>query len=229
MLIKMEVDFEVQYTNRKTFGLVIDRDKSIFVKAPNGASNEKISNFVNKKKEWIYQKLNNKQKYKDIPEKEFVSGSSILYLGRNYNLDIDAYDHDGIKFNGKFLLSHKAKDDVNQLFRDWFINKCEEKVIPIIDNHAQNLGVNYNQVFIRDLKYRWGSCTPKNNLSFNWRLIKAPLSVINYIIIHELTHLIEANHTKKFWNIVKTQMPKYEDARNWLKNNGQILEIDFDK
>lgn len=225
----MEVDFEVQYTNRKTFSLVIDRDKSIFVKAPIGASNEKISNFVNKKKKWIYQKINNKQKYKNIPEKEFVSGSSILYVGRNYNLDIDDYKHKGIKFNGKFLLSRKAKNNANLLFKEWFIDKCKEKIVPLVEFHANNLGVNYNQVHIKDLKYRWGSCTSKNNLSFNWRLIKAPLSVINYVIIHELTHLIEANHTKKFWNIIKTQMPKYENSRNWLKDNGQILEIDFDQ
>lgn len=228
MPIKMDFDYSVQFGDRKTFGLVIERDKSILVKVPKNAKKEKIDEFVNENKYWIYKKLKSKQKYKDIPEKEFVSGSSILYLGRNYNLDIGSYNHEGIKFDGKFLLSEKERENANKLFKKWFIQKSEEKIYPLIEFHAKNLGVEFNNVGIKDFKYRWASCTPNNNLYFNWRLIKAPLSVINYVIIHELAHLLETNHTKRFWNIVKAQMPKYEEARNWLKDNGQVLEIEFE-
>jgi predicted metal-dependent hydrolase len=226
-LIKMDINFKVKYSNRRTFGLVIDRDKTIYVNAPNGVKKEKINNFIDKKRSWIYHKLNNKQKFRDISEKEFVSGSSILYLGRNYNLDVNTYKHEGIKFNGKFLLSTKEKNNVNNLFKEWFIQKANEKIIPLVEENAKKLGVNYNLAKIKEIKYCWGSCTPKNNLYFNWRLIKAPLSVINYVIMHELTHLIESNHTKRFWNIIKSQQPNYEKAKYWLKENGQILENTF--
>ena len=223
----MDINFKVKYSNRRTLGLVIDRDKTIYVNAPNGVKKEKINKFIDKKKSWIYHKLNNKQKFRDLSEKEFVSGSSILYMGRNYNLDVNTYKHKGIKFNGKFLLSTKEKNNVNHLFKEWFIQKANEKIIFLVEENAKKLGVKYNLSGIKELKYRWGSCTPKNNLYFNWRLIKAPLSVINYVIMHELTHLIEPNHTKRFWSIIKSQQPNYEKAKYWLKENGQILEDTF--
>ena len=80
---------------------------------------------------------------------------------------------------------------------------------------------------ILDLKYRWGSCTPKDNIHLNWRLIKAPVNVIEYIIVHELTHLLESNHTPEFWNRVSAQLPNYEKAKHWLLENGHELETDF--
>ena len=80
---------------------------------------------------------------------------------------------------------------------------------------------------IVDNRYRWGSCTVKNNVNLNWRLIKAPMFVIDYVIVHELAHLIEANHTLRFWNIVRTHAPTMEKARSWLRDHGQVLEQDI--
>jgi predicted metal-dependent hydrolase len=84
--------------------------------------------------------------------------------------------------------------------------------------------VTYSKVKIVDNRYRWASCTVTNTVNFNWRLIKAPLFVIDYAIIHELAHLIEANHTARFWNIIHAQAPTMEKAKNWLRENGQLLE-----
>ncbi len=84
-----------------------------------------------------------------------------------------------------------------------------------------------NDAKIVDSRFRWGSCTPKDNVTFNWRLIKAPVLVIDYVIAHELAHLIEANHTARFWNIVKAQLPGMEKAKVWLKKYGQFLEQDL--
>ena len=75
-----------------------------------------------------------------------------------------------------------------------------------------------------DNRYRWGSCTVNNNLTFNWRLIKAPMTVIDYVVVHELAHLIEANHTPRFWNIVRAQIVNMDKAKQWLKEHGQFLE-----
>ena len=98
------------------------------------------------------------------------------------------------------------------------------KIIPRVKHHARELGVTYAKVKIVDNLYRWGSCTVKNNVNFNWRLIKAPMFVIDYAIVHELAHLIEANHTSGFWNIIRAQAPTMEKAKAWLKENGQLLE-----
>lgn len=92
-----------------------------------------------------------------------------------------------------------------------------------MERYALQLGVEYNDILISDLKYRWGSCTLKGNLNFNWRLIKAPQFVFNYVVIHELAHLIELNHSERFWNIMKVQMPNYLEAKEWLKGNEEMV------
>jgi predicted metal-dependent hydrolase len=84
--------------------------------------------------------------------------------------------------------------------------------------------VKFGAATIVDNRYRWGSCTVNNNLSFNWRLIKAPMFVIDYVVVHELAHLLEANHTSRFWSIVRAHTPKTEKAKAWLKEHGQVLE-----
>jgi len=84
-----------------------------------------------------------------------------------------------------------------------------------------------NEAKIGDSRFRWGSCTPKDNVTINWRLIKAPVFVIDYVIAHELAHLIENNHTPRFWNIVRAQVPKMEKAKAWLREHGALLEQDL--
>jgi len=111
-----------------------------------------------------------------------------------------------------------------EVLREWYMHRAEAKIIPRVKHHARELGVTYAGVKIVDNRYRWGSCTLNNNVNFNWRLIKGPMFVIDYAIVHELAHLIEANHTPGFWNIIRAQAPTMEKAKVWLKENGQLLE-----
>jgi predicted metal-dependent hydrolase len=223
----MEITYTLIYSDRKTLGLSVERDKSIVVRAPRRVKENEIVDFIERKKFWLHQKLNHTQKYAFSKKKEFVSGSAILYLGRNYKLNITNEDHDDLKFDNSFIISKKNRSRAHDLFRDWYLQKAREKIIEKATCHAKNLGVEYGEVKVSDLRFRWGSCTPKNNLNFNWRLIKAPLPVVEYVIVHELAHLIEENHTPKFWSIVKTQLPRYREAKDWLKENGNLLEVDF--
>ena len=223
----MKLDYTIKYSDRRTIGLSVERDKNIVVRAPIGARSDQIDDFVNRKKFWLYTKLKHPQKYAKTAKTEFVSGASISYLGRNYKLDVVKEEFPGIKFSGKFILPESKREEAAEILRTWYIQKAKEKIAPRVKRFADNLGVNYANVKISNMKYRWGSCTTKNNLNFNWRLIKAPLPVIDYIIVHELAHLIEPNHTPRFWNIIKVQIPKYRQAKEWLKENGSILEIDF--
>ncbi len=224
---KMELNYSIKYSDRKTLGISVERDKSVVVRVPKKTSNKKIEDFIERKKHWIYTKLNHPQKYNAKRKKEFVSGSSILYLGRNYKLDIVTDELDSIIFNNKFMISRKHQAKAYELFKIWYMQKAKQKIIPKAMYFANNLGVEFNNINISELQYRWGSCTPKNNLNFNWRLIKAPISVSEYVIVHELAHLLESNHTSRFWNIVKTQLPRFSEARNWLRANGDLLEVDF--
>ena len=108
--------------------------------------------------------------------------------------------------------------------REWYIARAKERILPRVEKQARELSVSFGQARIVDNRYRWGSCTVRNNINLNWRLIKAPIFVVDYVIAHELAHLLEPNHTPRFWNIVKTQVPNMDRARDWLREHGQLLE-----
>lgn len=219
------LNYTTKYSDRrKTLGLVVERDKSVVVLAPTGTSREVLDAFVEKKKFWLFEKINYSPKFgKPKPETPFTSGKAISYLGKNYKLDVVKEAVDGIAFQGKFLIAEHNLQRGKAILEQWYKQKAKEKITPLVERYARQLGVEYNDILISDLKYRWGSCTLKGNLNFNWRLIKAPQFVINYVVIHELAHLIELNHSERFWNIVRVQMPNYLEAKEWLRGNGEWI------
>ncbi|PKQ29476.1 MAG: M48 family peptidase, partial [Actinobacteria bacterium HGW-Actinobacteria-10] len=158
------------------------------------------------------------------PGKELVSGESVLYLGRQYRIEVVAEGLDAVQFNQRFLMPASKVSDRRSALREWYVARANEKILPRVNRFARSLGVEIKRARIVDNRYRWGSCTVKDNVNFNWRLIKAPVFVIDYVIAHELAHLIEGNHTARFWNVVRAQVPKVEQARAWLREHGQVLE-----
>lgn len=221
----MQLDYRIVYTERKTIGLTVERDRSIVVSAPVGASEDAIRQAVEAKKLWIYQKLNHIQKYPARPvRKEFVTGETLLYLGRSYRLEITDDDAPGVRFHNRFYISRQRQTEAGRLLQEWYMERAREKLTPRIRQFAESMGVAYHRILVSDLRVRWASCTPKNNLNFNWRIIKAPQFVIDYLIVHELAHLREANHTPEFWNVVAVQVPRYTVAKEWLQENGSMLE-----
>jgi len=224
----MKLDYTVVYSKRKTLTITVERDRAIVVKAPEGTSPEKVRQLVESRKLWLYEKTHHTQKYSPLPHppgKELVAGESLPYLGRHYRIELVEGDGE-IRFDQKFLVPRSLAKK-SPAFRDWFIARAEEKMLPRVTRHARNLGVTYKEAKIGNGQYRWGSCTPNDNVILNWRLIKAPMFVIDYVVVHELAHLIEQNHTPRFWNIVKTQAPSMEKARAWLQKNGALLEQDL--
>lgn len=224
----MEITYSIKYSSRKTISIIVERDRSVVVRAPLNTSEDLIRKEVNKRKRLIQEKLSHNQKYPfPKPAKQFVSGETLLYLGKHYKLYVTEKPGDEILFDNKFYIGKTTQKEANKLFRQWYIKSATEVLVPKVKTVAKQLGVSYNNVNVLDLKYRWGSCTPKDNIHFNWRIIKAPMTVIEYIIVHELTHLLEANHSPEFWNRVAVQLPNYDKAKLWLKENGHELEVDF--
>lgn len=223
----MELNYKIVFSKRKTLTITVERDRSVVVTAPEGTSPEKIRQIVESRKLWIYEKTRHAQKYSPLPHapgKEMVAGESLLYLGRQYRIEL-TNEGDKIRFEQKFLIP-RTLTDKSATFKKWLMTKAEEKILPRVATHAKNLGVAYKQAKIGDGKYRWGSCTPNDNVIFNWRLIKAPMFVIDYVVVHELAHLIENNHTPEFWNIVRAQTPTMEKAKAWLQKHGALLELE---
>ena len=224
----MELVYTVKRSaKRRKLTITVERDRSVVVKAPEGTPDEKIQQVVESKRHWIYEKVGHLQKYQDLPHppgKELVSGESALYLGRQYRIEVVNRGSAEIQFANRFLIPATPVDKRAEALREWYIGKAKQKIVPRVRQHARDLGVEVAKVKIVDNRYRWGSCTPKNNVNINWRLIKAPMFVIDYVLVHELAHLIEANHTPRFWNIIKAQIAQADKARQWLKEHGQLLE-----
>lgn len=224
----MELNYKIVYANRKTLTITVERDRSIVVTAPAGTSLEKIREVIESRRLWLYEKTRHSQKFDPLPHppgKELVTGESLPYLGRNYRIELVEGDGE-IQFGQKFIVPRDLADK-SSAFQGWFVEKAKEKILPRVAVHAKNLGVVYKKAKIGNGKYRWGSCTPNDNVVFNWRLIKAPMFVIDYVVVHELAHLLEQNHTPRFWNIVKAQAPSMEKARVWLQKHGALLEQDL--
>jgi len=197
-----------------------------FVRVPRQTREEVVSAAIEHKRFWIWEKIRDSGKHAAVPsEKEFVAGESSLFLGQNYRLGVTDNSRGKVQLNGRhFELSLRDRSKGRQLFREWFHTEARKHIPPRAAHHAKTMGVRFKRILVRDLKYRWGSCTPKGTLTFNWRIVQAPAFVLDYTIVHELAHLMEPSHSPQFWNIVAVHVPSWEKAKSWLKRYGSRLE-----
>lgn len=223
--------YEVIYSRRKTIGLLVERDGRLVVHAPFGAGEERIAQIVRSKSLWIYAKTHRTPKFAAQPvRKELLTGETMPYLGRNYRLDILARNEqhpDGLSFNGHFQLRGATIETANEWFRAWYGARGGEWIPRRARSFMSSLGAHPRGITVSDVSASWGSCSPGGVLNFNWRLMKAPPGVVDYIIVHELAHLLEPNHTPRFWNIIAVQLPDYKASREWLVKYGAELEREF--
>jgi predicted metal-dependent hydrolase len=204
----------------------VERDRKVVVRVPKDASEEVVAAAIESKRFWIWQKLRDPHKYPDpAPHKEYVSGETFLYLGQHHPLVLTKGESGVVRLIGnRFEMAVSDKPNGDSLFRAWYLSQAKEKLRPRIAAMATEIGVRYTRIHVRDLMYRWGSCTPGGTLSFNWRIMQAPMVVVDYLIVHELAHVLEPNHSQDFWNIVAVHVPSWLKARNWLKQHGGRLE-----
>lgn len=223
----MDVEIEkIMRAKRRTISLQVTDDAALVVKAPLNATDEVIREVVFRHKKWIEKKKAEiEARDPKFSSKEFVNGEGFLYLGRQYKLRIIESQAIPLKFENGFNLSKEALQDARAVFIKMYKKMAYEKISERVEWYAQKRGFKYNKVNITNAEKRWGSCSSNKNLNFSWRLIMAPLPVVDYVVIHELVHLEEKNHGKEFWNKVKVMMPDYEKYRDWLKKNGYLLRL----
>ncbi len=222
----MTFDYELIHSRRRSIGITVERDRRVIVRAPIGADAQAVSDVVAGKRLWIWKKLRDPRKYPDpLPRKEYVSGESFLFLGQGHRLVLTDRAPGAVSVDGsRFELARVDRRRGDQLFRAWYLARARERLAPRITALATEMGVKFQRVWVRDLRYRWGSCSPGGTLTFNWRIIQAPMIVVDYLIAHELAHVLEPNHSPEFWNIVAIHAPSWVKARGWLKEQGAELE-----
>jgi len=228
MDIKMEIKIDkVIRTKRKTIALQITDDATLIVRAPLEVSEQTIRNVVIKHKDWIEKKKENIiARDPKFVKKEFVNGEGFMHLGKYYKLSIVNKQSAPLLFNNNcFSLLRDYLPVAREVFINWYKERAYEKISERVEWYARKRGFVYNKINITDANKRWGSCSIKGNLNFSWRLIMAPLPIIDYVVVHELFHLEERNHTKFFWSKVKMLLPDYKKCKDWLEKNGYLLKL----
>ena len=156
-------------------------------------------------------------------------GSRICIEGRPFELELAPGERTTFKLEGEKcilrLREPENEEAVRQALRQALSRVALERIREHLEHYAPAIGVPYGRVAIRDQKSRWGSCSAKHNLNFNWKLIMAPPQALEYVVIHELCHLIEFNHSARFWKLVESRMPEYEVWKKWLKAHGGELGV----
>ncbi|WP_252379520.1 M48 family metallopeptidase [Desulfovulcanus ferrireducens] len=213
-------------SRRKTIALQVTEDATLIVRAPYRVGGEVLQKVVEKHKKWIEKKKKEIQaRNLKFTPKEFVDGEEFFYLGRSYKLTIVDEPYPPLVFKSGFFLSGKYLPVARKVFIDWYKQQAYQKISERVEWYAPKQGFKYNKVNITNAQQRWGSCSSIGNLNFSWRLVMAPLPVIDYVVVHELVHLEERNHSKKFWDKVKVIMPGYEKYKDWLKKNSYLLRL----
>jgi predicted metal-dependent hydrolase len=213
---------------RRTISLHIKEDGRIVIQAPYNTPKWEIDKFIKEKQSWILKKISEKEKRVKEVEKAFLPGEKFPYLGEWYSLEMQEFSnkepHLKLSF-GKFILHKDHREGAKDLFIQWYKKEAKEKVFGRINYYSQRLHLFPKAVKITSAKSRWGSCSRDNRLSFSWRIIMASLTVIDYILIHELAHIREKNHSKRYWTYVESIFPDYRKHRLWLKENGHLLQF----
>jgi predicted metal-dependent hydrolase len=209
----------------------------VTVRAPKRLSGEKIRSLVLKKARWIFNRREQIKRERALhAPKEFKSGESFPYLGRQYHLEVlqtlEEPDNPCHLTKGRIrvkvdarLKNKEAKGAVRDALITWYKNRVKSKIIERLPLLTRQLGRWPASIQIKDQKCRWGSCSRKGAIHLNWKIIMAPVCVMDYLIVHELCHLIHQNHSAAYWKEVEALVPDYRKMRDWLRIHNFILSI----
>jgi predicted metal-dependent hydrolase len=223
--------FLVRSKNRRTADIVVERDGQILVRLPERLPDAAVDQIVEQKRFWIYKSL---AEWRDLNStrvlREFRSGEGFLYLGSSYRLSLVPDQEDPLvlkdgRFRLRRTLAEKGPASAKQAFRDFYTAKGAERLERRASFFASKVGVQVRGVEVKELGYRWGSCSANGSIRFHWKTMMAPPKIIDYIVVHELCHLRRRDHDDAFWNEVDKILPDYAERKAWLRDNGAALDV----
>lgn len=219
-------------SERRTTDIIIERDGSICVRPPIDMTPEQVDCIVEDKRMWIYKNLAEWRELNTVKViRELRSGESFLYLGRNYRFSLVSDQSIPLMFKeGRFHLSRTTLEKggetaAREAFIEFYTKKGLEKIQKRVAYFAPKVGVKAGQISVKELGFRWASCSSNGNIAFHWKCMMAPQKVIDYIIVHELCHMHQRDHNVAFWNEVDKVMPDYMERKEWLRINGASLDL----
>ncbi len=235
MQVRQVHDIEYQLlpgAPRQTTDIVIERDGVVRVRPPARMTPEQVDETVYSKRMWIYRNL---AEWRDLNAtrvvREWVNGESFLYLGSSYRLLlVDSQDEPLKLKDGRFqllrsIVETQGRDGAQRAFEHYFQTKGLPRIAARVAYFASRVGVAPGKVQVKELGYRWATCLANGDVHFHWKCLMAPLTVIDYIVVHELCHLQHRDHSDAFWNEVDKVMPNYRERKEWLRQRGANLDI----
>lgn len=205
---------------RRTVGITVDRGGELIVTAPTAAPRERIEELIRSKLLWVYEKLARKrQLLSEAMKLRYVPGESHLYLGRRYRILLVGKEAGvSLRFaHGRFELQRKRRRTAAKLFRDWYAARARERLGATADSFTQRVGAQAGRIEVRDLGFRWGSCS-RGVVYFHWRVMQLAPRLIEYVVAHELVHLRVHQHSPAFWRMLERVMPDAVERKEELAN-----------
>lgn len=229
---KDHIAYQVLRTRRSTTDIIIERDGSVLVRAPEWADDDQVANIVASKHYWIFQGL---AEWRDLNTirvlREYKNGEGFLYLGRSYRLLLVRDQDEPLQLkNGRFTLRRDLVEQgdieaAKTAFRTFYRTKGRKRLRGRVGYFAPKVGVAPCDIDVRELGHRWASCSSTGKVSFHWKCMMAPQTIIDYIVVHELCHFHLRDHTDAFWNEVDKVMPDFRERKEWLRRNGAGLDV----
>jgi predicted metal-dependent hydrolase len=203
---------------RRTLGIKVTSNAEVVIQVPYTLSQKKITDFIDDHQDWIDKKQSDM--FKNIEEKETLLKTQFIYLGQLYNLSesdsVSEITFDDAKVIMPIGTSAKKLEH-------WYKDRAEDILFDRVSIYQTFIDKKPEKIRVKKLKSRWGSCSSNGDITLNIQLIKSPMYVIDYVVVHELSHLVHLNHSKSFWDLVESIIPDYKKAHTWLKSNGHLL------
>lgn len=229
------IEYGIRRSSRRTtVAVAVDPVEGVMLTAPRGVDVARLDRVVRDKARWILERLRLVQDGERAPEpRRFVTGESFQYLGRHYRLRVRAAAHPApAKLEGGWLVvgvdrrleGPSRAQAVESAIRSWYIGHAHERLTERAHTWADKAGLDVTNVVVKDQHKRWASCDGKGVLRFNWRVIQAPMRLVDYVVAHEIVHLVHRDHTKAFWGRLGVLMPDYERRKAELRRIGSTME-----
>ncbi|MCA1065784.1 SprT family zinc-dependent metalloprotease [Rossellomorea sp. AcN35-11] len=226
------IHFNITYKNRTSIGIYLDSFGQIEVHAPKGTQDEAVFRLLEDKWELILEKSQERKDRLEGPQiKSYAQGEPFLYLGKSYPIEVHhdpGTGQDYVAFTGDTLHIHvKEPDDdrIKQALKRYYYQQCKTLVEKSITSHQQHFKMKPRSIRISDSKTTWGTCDARRQLTFNWKLAMAPMDVIDYVVIHEMCHMVHLNHDRSFWRLVGKINPDYKEKERWLSMSSWKMTV----
>lgn len=215
-----DVYYYIVEKKKKNISIKINKDGELIIYSPIGISCSYIQNLLLEKQEWIIKNIDN------IKNNYYNNNNKVVFLGNEYIKKVELSNIDKIYIDkNSIYIKSKVIDEnyINKIIKEWYINQADIVLNSRVKELSKKNNLIPSKIIIKDQKSRWGSCNSKKEIRLNWRLILMPYDIIDYIIVHELCHLKQMNHSKAFWCLVEGIIPNFKDAEKWLKCNGRLI------